>query len=122
MYIPRVNEERRVPVLHALMVAHPLAALVTMGGAGLIASHIPMVIESDGSELGVLKGHVSRANTQWKDLTPAVDALAIFAGPHHYISASWYPGKHENGEEVPTWNYAVVHASGRCSYEMTRPG
>jgi transcriptional regulator len=41
-----------------------------------------------------------------------VDALAIFAGPHHYISASWYPGKEEHGKEVPTWNYAVVHAYG----------
>lgn len=112
MYIPRANEEKRVPVMHRLIKAHPLAALVTMGSTGLFASHIPMVLEDDGSEFGILKGHVSRANTQWKDFTPSVDALAIFAGPHHYISASWYPGKYEDGEEVPTWNYAVVHASG----------
>jgi transcriptional regulator len=113
VYIPKVNEEKRVPVLHALMQAHPLASLVTMSSSGLFASHIPMVLEADGSEFGVLKGHISRANTQWRDLTPDVDALAIFAGPQHYISASWYPGKHEHGKEVPTWNYAVVHAYGR---------
>jgi len=112
MYIPRANEEKRVPVMHALMAAHPLAALVTLGSSGLFASHIPMVLEDDGSPFGVLKGHISRANTQWRDLTPTVDALAIFAGPHHYISASWYPGKEEDGKEVPTWNYAVVHAYG----------
>ncbi|HEY1742603.1 MAG TPA: FMN-binding negative transcriptional regulator [Granulicella sp.] len=112
MYIPKTNEEKRIPVIHELMRAHPLASLVTMTASGPFASHIPMVLEADGTEFGVLKGHISRANTQWRDLTPDVDALAIFAGPQHYISASWYPGKHEHGKEVPTWNYAVVHAYG----------
>jgi len=112
MYIPRANAEDRPEVLRRMMAAHPLAAVVTMSASGLIASHIPLVHEDDGSEFGVLKGHVSRANNQWKDLTHGIDALAIFAGPQHYISAGWYPGKHENGEEVPTWNYVVVHAYG----------
>ena len=112
MYIPKANEEKRIPVIHELMRSHPLASLVCMTTSGLFASHIPMVLEMDGSEFGVLKGHISRANTQWRDLTPDVDALAIFAGPQHYISAFWYPGKHEHGKEVPTWNYAVVHAYG----------
>ena len=112
MYIPRANEEKRLPVLHALIVAQPLASLVTLGASGLFASHIPMVLEDDGSEYGLLKGHISRANTQARDLISKVDALAIFAGPQHYISASWYPGKLEDGKEVPTWNYAVVHAYG----------
>jgi len=71
-----------------------------------------MVLEQDGSEFGILKGHLSRANTQWRELTPGVEALAIFSGPHHYISPSWYPSKQEHGKEVPTWNYAVVHAYG----------
>lgn len=112
MYIPKVNEEKRVPVMHQMIAAHPLAALVTMGASGLIASHIPMVLEDDGSPFGVLKGHIARANMQWRGLAPAVDALAIFSGPHHYISASWYPGTEEHGKEVPTWNYVVVHAYG----------
>jgi transcriptional regulator len=112
MYIPRANEEKRVPVMHALMVAQAFGTLVTMGTSGLIASHIPMVLEQDGSEFGVLKGHISRANPQWRELASSVESLAIFAGPHHYISASWYPGKLEHGKEVPTWNYAVVHAYG----------
>jgi transcriptional regulator len=112
MYIPKANEEKRIPVMHQMIGAHPLAALVTLGASGLFASHIPMVLEDDGSAFGVLKGHISRANTQWRDLSSTVDALAIFAGPQHYISASWYPGKEEHGKEVPTWNYAVVHAYG----------
>lgn len=112
MYIPKANEEKRIPVMHQMIVAHPLATLVTMGASGLFASHIPMVLEDDGSPFGVLKGHISRANTQWRDLSPTVDALAIFAGPQHYISPNWYPEKAEHAKVVPTWNYAVVHAYG----------
>jgi transcriptional regulator len=112
MYIPRANEEKRVAVMHALMVSEPLAALVTLGASGLFASHIPLILEDDSSQFGVLKGHISRANTQWRDFDPAVDALAIFAGHQHYISPTWYPGTMEDGKEVPTWNYVVVHAYG----------
>ena len=112
MYIPTANSETRLPVLHQMMAEHPLAAVVTLGPGGLIATHMPLVLEDDGSEFGLLKGHVSRANPQWRDLTPGIDALAIFAGPQHYISPNWYPGKLEDGKEVPTWNYVVVHAYG----------
>jgi len=112
MYIPKANEEKRASVMRELMVAHPLATLVTLGASGLFASHIPMVLEDDGSQFGVLQGHIARANTQWRDIVPTVDALAIFAGHQHYISPNWYPGTKEHGKEVPTWNYAVVHAYG----------
>jgi transcriptional regulator len=112
MYIPRHNEEKRVPVMHALVTSHPLGTLVTLGSSGLFASHIPMVLEDDGSEFGVLRGHISRANTQWRDFVPTVDALAIFSGHQHYITPNWYPGTREHGKEVPTWNYVVVHAYG----------
>ena len=112
MYIPKANEETRVPILHTFMQTHPLASLITMGSAGMIASHIPLVLTEDGSEFGLLQGHISRANTQWRDLNPAIDALAIFTGDQHYITPSWYPMKQETGKVVPTWNYAVVHAYG----------
>ena len=112
MYIPRHNEENRVPVMHALMASQPFATLVTLGGSGLFASHLPIVLDPDGSEFGTLNAHISRANTQWRDLVPSVDALAIFAGHHHYISPTWYPETREHGKEVPTWNYVVVHAYG----------
>jgi transcriptional regulator len=114
MYIPRHNAETRIPVLHSLMRAHPLAALVTLNAGGLIASHLPMVLEpgANDADFGTLRAHVSRANSQWREVSETTDALAIFAGPHHYISTAWYPGTYEDGEEVPTWNYAVVHAYG----------
>jgi transcriptional regulator len=112
MYIPKANRETRVPVLHELIVTRPFGSLVTVGASGIIASHIPFVLEQDGSEFGMLRAHIARANQQWSDLTPSIVALAIFAGPHHYISASWYPGAREDGAVVPTWNYVVVHAYG----------
>jgi transcriptional regulator len=117
MYIPKHNTETRVPVMHGLIQAQPFGTLVTMTSAGLFATHLPMVLEMDGSELGVLKGHVARANAQWREFDASVEALAIFAGDHHYISSSWYPlvsgvGAEKTGAEVPTWNYVVVHAYG----------
>jgi transcriptional regulator len=112
MYIPKANEETRIPVMHALMRSQPFASLVTLNAGGFIATHLPLVLEDNGTEFGILKGHISRANPQWQGLTASVEALAIFSGPQHYISPSWYPAKQEHGKVVPTWNYAVVHAYG----------
>lgn len=112
MYIPRANMEDRIPVIHKLMEEQPFASLITMGTSGLFASHIPMVLEQDGTPLGRLKGHIARANPQWRELSPSIEALAIFSGPQHYITPSWYPEKQLSAKVVPTWNYVVVHAYG----------
>ena len=111
MYIPRANQEDRVPILHKLIEEQPFASLITVGSTGLFASHIPMVLEQNGA-MGQLRGHISRANTQWRDYTPEVEALGIFSGPQHYITPNWYLEKQETGKVVPTWNYVVVHAYG----------
>jgi len=112
MYIPRAFEETRVEVMHELMRAHPFAAIVTVGSAGLTATHIPLVLHAEGSDYGLLRGHMARANSQWTEHNGSTDALAIFSGPHQYVSPSWYATKQEDGRVVPTWNYAVVHAYG----------
>lgn len=112
MYIPKFNEETRLDVMHALIETQPLATLVTMSNSGLIATHLPMVLARSEGPHGTLRGHLSRANSQWRNLNPSIEALAIFSGAHHYISPSWYPEKAEDGKVVPTWNYAVVHAYG----------
>jgi len=112
VYIPKANEESRLEVLHDLIESHPLASLVTMTSSGLFASHLPMVLERKSATHGLLKGHLSRANKQWRDFQPEVEALAIFSGPEHYITPSWYVEKEETGKVVPTWNYAVVHVYG----------
>ncbi|HMH13878.1 MAG TPA: FMN-binding negative transcriptional regulator [Edaphobacter sp.] len=112
MYIPKAFEENRLPVLHDLIEAQPFASLITMGSSGLFASHLPMVLDRQAGTNGILRGHLSRANRQWRELSPEIEALAIFSGPQHYITPNWYPEKQDTGKVVPTWNYAVVHAYG----------
>jgi transcriptional regulator len=112
MYLPRHFEETRIEVLHALVRAHPLGALVTLGAGGLEANHLPFEIDPDPAPFGTLRGHVARANPVWRELSRGGDALAIFQGPSTYVSPSWYPSKQADGKVVPTWNYALVHAYG----------
>ena len=81
--------------------------LVSHGKEGMIASQIPFLVERRDGRL-YLEGHLARANPQAADLDDNREALAIFEGPHAYISPSWY----EAGPAVPTWNYAAVHAYG----------
>ncbi|HYI93471.1 MAG TPA: FMN-binding negative transcriptional regulator [Bryobacteraceae bacterium] len=111
MYNPAHFREERPEVLHEFMRTHPLAALVTLSANGLEANHIPLILDAGK---GVLRGHVSRANTIWQ--TSQTEALAIFTGPEHYISPSWYPAKKEHGRVVPTWNYTAVHVRGTLTF------
>jgi transcriptional regulator len=114
MYQPKHFQETRPEFLQGLIAAHPLATLVTMTDAGLEANHIPMLLDTgpaDGPH-GTLRGHVARANPIRNASRLDVEALAVFQGPHSYVSPGWYPSKREHGKVVPTWNYAVVHAYG----------
>ena len=112
MYLPKHFEETRVEVLHQLIHAHPLGALVTMTPDGLDANHIPFEVDPSPAPFGTLRGHVARANPVWRDASRDVEALVIFQGPGLYISPSWYATKRETAKVVPTWNYVVVHAHG----------
>lgn len=75
-----------------------------------------MLLTEAGS-LGVLQGHVARANPVWEGSAGERPVLAIFSGPDRYISPSWYPSKQEHGKVVPTWNYLVVHARGKIRWK-----
>lgn len=112
MYTPKFNAENDLATIHQFVRENPLCALVTETSHGMVASHIPMVLHDDPAGGVLLRGHVARANSQWQDFTASGQALGIFTGPQHYISASWYPGKHTHGKEVPTWNYVAVHVYG----------
>jgi transcriptional regulator len=111
MHVPDHFAERRVHVMHALIAAHPLAALVRQGREGLEADHVPVELDPEAGPFGTLRGHVARANPL-AECADGLEVLAIFQGPQAYVTPSWYPSKRETGQVVPTWNYAVVHASG----------
>ena len=113
MYLPSHYREDSTSKIHTLIQTNPLATLVLNSPDGLIANHIPMVLQ-DGSSpdgFGTLQGHVARGNALSK-LEHPIAALAIFHGPQAYITPNWYPEKRSTGKVVPTWNYVVVHVHG----------
>jgi transcriptional regulator len=114
MYNPAPFPEERIEVLHAFIREHPLAVIVSCGDNGLEATHAPVVLHTDIGQQGVLRCHFARANSQWKTIPSSPGVLAIFQGPQHYITPSWYPSKKEHGKVVPTWNYVVVHVRGHA--------
>lgn len=118
MYLPAQFQESRPEVLQELIRAHPLAALVTITPDGPSADHVPLVLEASVGERGVLRGHVARANPVWRQVESGAQVLAIFQGPNHYVTPSWYPAKAEHGKVVPTWNYVVIHVRGTISWQQ----
>lgn len=84
------------------------AILVTSGAAGLLATHLPLIVEGDR-----LIGHMARPNPHWREAP--VDALVIMPGAETYVSPSWYETKARTGRSVPTWNYETLHVWGRLT-------
>lgn len=109
MYQPAAHEEKDLAVLHALIRAHPLGAWITPGADGLIANHIPFLLDPSQGESGCLRAHVARANPVWREMSTQAPSLVLFQGAESYVTPSWYPSKHQHGKAVPTWNYVVVH-------------
>ena len=114
MYVPDHFSETRLEQLHRLIVEHPFGMLVTTGQGGLDANHLPFHLDPAAGPYGTLHAHVARANSVWKDMRAGCDVLVVFRAEHAYISPTWYPSKHELHEQVPTWNYKVVHAHGQA--------
>ena len=107
VYLLFAFTEKRPKVLMDHIQRYDFGLLVSHGAAGLVASHIPFLTERDGEQLH-LHGHLARPNPQVDDLARGGEVLAIFHGPHAYISPNWYA----TGPSVPTWNYVDVHAYG----------
>lgn len=113
MYTPASFRIDDLAQLHELMEQSPLATLITAGEQGLIASHLPVLLERQADNRGTLHGHFARANPQWRDLSGGVEVLAVFTGASAYVSPGYYPSKARDHKAVPTWNYIAVHAWGR---------
>ncbi|HJT06834.1 MAG TPA: FMN-binding negative transcriptional regulator [Stellaceae bacterium] len=116
MYLPKDFKEERVPAMHEAIRQARLGTLITLGPDGMEASHIPMLVDPEPAPFGTLKGHIARANPQWRRATSGVQALAVFLGPDAYITPAWYETKRQSGKVVPTWNYVAVHAYGSLEF------
>ena len=108
MYTPKHFEEDDPQVLHELMRRFSFALLVSAQNGKLVGTHLPLHVEAEGA-CGVLLGHVARANDHWRQFDGVTEAMAVFQGPHSYISPNWY----KNDDLVPTWNYITIHAYGQ---------
>ena len=116
MYIPSSNAEHRPEVMLDYMEAHPLATLVTSSSEGLIATHLPLLVDRTRGVNGTLAGHIARANPQQRQAREGDEALVIFSGHDAYITPAFYASKARDGKVVPTWNYVAVHAYGTLRY------
>ncbi len=111
MYRPQQFIEDREDVLLGAIREIKLAALVTPHADGIEVTHVPVVVREDGGQIA-FEMHVARGNPHWKLADGSRRSVAIFQGPHAYVSPSFYPSKREHGKVVPTWTYIVVHAHG----------
>jgi transcriptional regulator len=107
MYLPPVFAETDLAKLHAFIEQNSFGLLVSQVDGQPFASHLPLLLNRRAGPYGCLIGHLARANPQWREAA-GQQVLAVFSGPHAYISPRWY----EAELVVPTWNYVAVHAYG----------
>lgn len=109
LYTPKAFAPPDATAVDRLLREHPFATLITPGDPEPSISHLPLQYRPERGERGMLLGHVARANPHWRRFGDAA-SIAIFHGPHTYVSPSWYA---QPASAVPTWNYAVAHVHGR---------
>jgi len=107
MYVPPSFQESDPTILHDFMERHSFATLLSSQNGEPTASHLPLLLDRDVGPHGRLIGHMARANSHWKSVEGQC-SLAIFHGPHAYVSPGWIKAR----DVVPTWNYLAVHAYG----------
>lgn len=107
MFIPRYHKQENIEEVKKFLIENSFGILISQTEGKITGTHIPMELDTDENGEAILLGHIAKANPQSKNLRNEDEILAIFNGPHSYISSSWY-----QKENVPTWNYVAVHVYG----------
>ena len=110
MYVPTAFVESDLRVLHDFIERNSFGLLISQVEGKPFASHLPFLLDRKAGEKGMLVGHFARVNPQWQEMD-STNTLAVFSGPHAYISPTWY----EAENAVPTWNYLAVHVTGQVT-------
>jgi transcriptional regulator len=113
MYIPAAFQQSDRQALFDFIEANSFGLLVSQVEGEPFASHLPFLLDRSSGPNGALIGHLAAANPQWRH-ADGQNVLAVFSGPHAYVSPSWY----ETENVVPTWNYTAVHVYG--TFRVTR--
>ncbi len=103
MYVPKHFVVAQRDALDRVIRENPFGLLVGTVDGAPFATHLPFLLDGDR-----LLGHVARGNPHGESFDGAAEMLAVFSGPHGYVSPRWYAG----GPAVPTWNYVAVHVYG----------
>jgi transcriptional regulator len=109
MHVPPYFKPQNIEQVEDFLKKNTFAALVSMVKGKLWATHIPMMLGKNQAGEQVLWAHVSKGNPQWKEIAEQEEVMAIFQGPHTFITSDWYD--HQN---VSTWNYVAVHVYGKA--------
>lgn len=104
MFIPKNMRMHNLAQMHSFIDQFSFGLIVNESLSG---THLPFILDSTEGEFGTLYCHFARANPHWKEVVNN-KALVVFSGPHSYVSPTWYTAS----PNVPTWNYAAVHAYG----------
>jgi transcriptional regulator len=107
MYIPAAFEVTDAEKIFDVIERHSFGLLISDRGGVPFATHLPLLLDRTVAPHGCLIGHMARANPHW-EYAEGKSVLAVFSGPHAYVSPTWY----ESDNVVPTWNYVAVHAYG----------
>ena len=108
MYTPDIYKNENQEEIKKFLQDNSFGILINQTNGKLWATHIPLELGTTIEGNPILEGHISKENLQWNGFLESNEVLAVFSGPHSYISSSWYD--HEN---VPTWNYIAVHVYGK---------
>jgi transcriptional regulator len=109
MYVSPYFKPQNIEQVEDFLKKNTFAALVSMVKGKLWATHIPMMLGKNQAGEQVLWAHVSKGNPQWKEIAEQEEVMAIFQGPHTFVTSDWYD--HQN---VSTWNYVAVHVYGKA--------
>jgi transcriptional regulator len=115
MYLPKQFSVSDESETFDLMDRYSFATVISCADNTPLISHLPLVLDRGTRKLF---GHMARANRHWKIMEKNPDVTILFHGPHTYITPQWYV----SGRDVPTWNYAVVHAVGKARLIEDHPG
>lgn len=107
MHVPKIFENADTKTLEQFIRSNPFGMMISQSNGRIEATHIPMELVVDENNRWLVRGHISKANEQWKTFEEGNEIMIVFQGAHSYISSSWYG--HLN---VPTWNYIAVHVYG----------
>lgn len=107
-FIPRTFEVSDWPTIERFVTENSFCTLITPTEAEPLITHIPVLVKPGLGKYGALQGHVARVNPHSDALSGPRRSVAVFQGPHCYVSPAWYPDM----PQAPTWNYSIVHLTG----------